>query len=193
MLAFAGVTLVVLGRGGGGAASWQGDALAVTAAALWGWYPVVTRPLLTGHSALRITAWTSTVGAAVLLPLAALTSFTVRGTAPDALSWFSLAYSVLLVTVAGLVLWYRAVRRAGSAAVMLWMFAVPPAAALFAAAVGADSLTWPQAAGTAVILAALGYVHAPARPSTRTHERALHDHHPRPGGHDRAGRARLRP
>ncbi|MFI6644556.1 DMT family transporter [Streptomyces sp. NPDC050504] len=163
-VAFAGVVLVVLGTpttNTQGQNTWYGTASALLAAALWGWYPVITRPLLTHHSALRITAWTSTAGAAALLPLAAATGFTQHAAiAPR--SWFALAYSVALVTVAGLVLWYRAVARAGSAPVMLWMFAVPVTAALFAALTGEQPLTPPQAAGSAAVLLALAHAQRPA-------------------------------
>ncbi len=209
-VAFAGVVLVVLGRQGTAAgpqaAEWYGHALALLAAALWGWYPVITRPLLEHHSPLHVTAWTSAAGAAVLLPLAAIAGFTVHGTVRQPLSWFSLGYSVLLVTVAGLVVWYRAVRQVGSEAVMLWMFAVPVAAALFAALTGEQHMTWPQAAGSALVLLALAYAQGLSfgslrtspgstshrsishRTRTTTRERNADEHHPGPGTADRAGR-----
>jgi drug/metabolite transporter (DMT)-like permease len=199
-VAFAGVVLVVLGRqstaAGPAATEWYGNALALLAAALWGWYPVITRPLLEHHSPLHVTAWTSAAGTAVLLPLAAIAGFTVHGTVRQPLSWFSLGYSVLLVTVAGLVVWYRAVGQVGSAAVMLWMFAVPVAAALFAALTGEQHITWPQATGSALVLVALAYAQELSfgtprnshRTRSTTRERNADEHHPGPGTPDRAGR-----
>ncbi|GAA1425560.1 hypothetical protein GCM10009601_32770 [Streptomyces thermospinosisporus] len=199
-VAFAGVVLVVLGRESGTsvpeATQWQGHLMALLAAALWGWYPVVTRPLLRHHSPLRVTAWTSAAGTAVLLPLAAVSGFTVHGTVSRPLSWASLAYSVLLVTVAGPVLWYRAVGQAGSAAVMLWMVAVPVAAALFAALTGEQALTWPLTAGSALVLVALahaqglslGALRAARRPSLLRFHRNAISHTDPSGRTDSAGR-----
>jgi drug/metabolite transporter (DMT)-like permease len=171
----------------------------VLAAVLWGWYPVLTRPLLDRYSALRVTAWTSAAGAAALLPLAAVAGFVSHGAVRQPLSWVSLAYSVLLVTVAGLVVWYRAVGQVGSAAVMLWMFAVPVAAAVFAALTGEQRITWPQATGSALVLAALAYAQGLTSRNLRgsrnarghgstTPEGDVHEHHPGPSEPDRAGR-----
>ncbi|MFE2214434.1 DMT family transporter [Streptomyces canus] len=204
-VAFAGVVLVVLGQqdtaAGPAATKWYGSVLALLASALWGWYPVVTRPLLKHHSPLHVTAWTSAAGTAFLVPLAAIAGFTLHGTVRQPLSWFSLGYSVLLVTVVGLVVWYRAVGQVGSAAVMLWMFAVPVAAALFAALTGEQRITWPQTAGSALVLVALAYAQGLSfgtlrnshrrtshRTRSTTKERNPDEHHPGPGTPDRAGR-----
>lgn len=302
-VAMLGVVLVVLGRDANDAAPHRvlGDLSALAAAALWGAYPVVTRPLLTDHSPLRVTAWASAIGAAVLLPTAialstldettkakeiaahsyraagidpsyaspteldgamqtvsgwprsapatepritdtaplvasrgatcgvdaagqtnaaaatasdpadtiapspaeSATVVDVQRTAapssrperpghpagkgePDAhdradselvrraghvvareadtettwaglsgLTVISLAFSVLAVTVYGLVAWYWGVRRVGSAQTMVFMFAVPVTAAVFAVAVGAERITGLQVAGAGVVLAAL--------------------------------------
>ncbi|MEV1026145.1 EamA family transporter [Streptomyces sp. NPDC050264] len=118
---------------------------------------MIARPLLEQHSPLRVTAWTAAIGGAVLLPSACIAGWTVHGAVRHTLSWVSLGHSVLLVTVGGLVVWYQAVSRAGSASVMLWMLAVPVAAALFAAATGAQPLNWSQGAGCVLVIASLMY------------------------------------
>ncbi|MGK8500378.1 DMT family transporter [Nocardia asiatica] len=158
-VAMTGVILVVLGRGAGHSSPNRalGDLAALAASALWGAYPVVTRPLLADHSPLRVTAWASAIGAVILLPAAFVPA------SPHALPRFSgttvvsLAFSVLAVTIYGLVAWYWGVRRVGSAQTMVFMFAVPVAAAVFAVATGAENLTWPQVAGAGLVLAALAY------------------------------------
>ncbi|WP_040780431.1 DMT family transporter [Nocardia pneumoniae] len=306
-VAMVGVVLVVLGRDTNHSAPHRvlGDLSALAAAALWGSYPVITRPLLKDHSPLRVTAWASAIGAAVLL-LTAITLSTLDDTtnaketaahsyraaradppysspmeldgvmqtvsswphsattaetdpriatsgplvasngaasgkgpvgqsnraaatfsdpadtialnAPDTatvvkerriaapssgpqgaghpagqgeldahdransdpppraghvvargaplettwaglsgLTVISLVFSVLAVTVYGLVAWYWGVRRVGSAQTMVFMFAVPVAAAVFAVAVGAERITGLQVAGAGLVLAALAY------------------------------------
>ncbi|MET9283937.1 DMT family transporter [Nocardia beijingensis] len=175
--AMAGVVLVILGRGPGHAAPNRalGDLAAVAASALWGAYPVVTRPLLVDHSPLRVTAWASAIGAAVLLPAAtALAPHDLPGLSGTTV--VSLAFSVLAVTIYGLVAWYWGVRRVGSAQTMVFMFAVPVAAAVFAVAVGAEHLTWPQIAGAGLVLAALTYSQRnPKVPDTGVGNDGYHD------------------
>ncbi|MEU2088586.1 DMT family transporter [Nocardia beijingensis] len=176
-VAMAGVVLVILGRGPGHAAPNRalGDLAAVAASALWGAYPVVTRPLLVDHSPLRVTAWASAIGAAVLLPAAtALAPHDLPGLSGTTV--VSLAFSVLAVTIYGLVAWYWGVRRVGSAQTMVFMFAVPVAAAVFAVAVGAEHLTWPQIAGAGLVLAALTYSQRnPKVPDTGVGNDGYHD------------------
>ncbi|MGW5374083.1 DMT family transporter [Nocardia sp. NPDC003999] len=156
-VAMAGVVLVVLGREAGHAAPNRalGDLAALVASALWGAYPVVTRPLLVDHSPLRVTAWASVIGAAVLLPAASALAPPRDAPRLSGTTLVSLAFSVLAVTIYGLVAWYWGVRRVGSAQTMVFMFAVPVAAAVFAVAAGAERVTWPQVAGAGLVLAAL--------------------------------------
>ncbi|WP_039799264.1 DMT family transporter [Nocardia araoensis] len=160
-VAMAGVILVVLGRGAGHSAPNRvlGDSAALAASALWGAYPVVTRPLLTDHSPLRVTAWASVIGAAILLLLPVASAPAPPRELPrwSGTTVVSLAFSVLAVTIYGLVAWYWGVRRVGSAQTMVFMFAVPVAAAVFAVTAGAERITWPQIAGAGLVLAALTY------------------------------------
>ncbi|WP_454196951.1 DMT family transporter [Nocardia sp. Marseille-Q1738] len=169
-VAMLGVVLVLLGRDTNHSAPHRalGDLSALAAAALWGAYPVVTRPLLTDHSPLRVTAWASAIGATVLLPTAITLSraghVVAREAAPETtwaglsgLTVISLAFSVLAVTVYGLVAWYWGVHRVGSAQTMVFMFAVPVAAAVFAVTTGTERITGLQVAGAGLVLAALAY------------------------------------
>ncbi|MEU2040859.1 DMT family transporter [Nocardia niwae] len=158
-VAMAGVILVVLGRGAGHSAPNRalGDLAALVASALWGAYPVVTRPLLDDHSPLRVTAWTSAIGAALLLPAAAAPALAHDLPTFSGTTTLSLVFSVLGVTVYGLVAWYWGVRRVGSAQTMVFMFAVPVAAAVFAVMSGTERVTGLQIAGAGLVLAALTY------------------------------------
>ncbi|WP_280488084.1 DMT family transporter [Nocardia farcinica] len=164
LAATVGVILVVTGRPDGPPPVHRlaGDLAALAAGVLWGLYPVVTRPLLDRYSPVRVTAWAALIGGAVLLAGAALLPGARPGAAEwAALTWVSLAFSVLAVTVFGLVAWYRGVRALGSARTMLHMFAVPVVAAAFAV-VGGERIGPAQILGGALVLAALAAV-----PTTR--------------------------
>ena len=171
MGAFAGVVLVVLGQqhdGGSAPHPILGDLVALATGVLWGAYPVVTRPLLARHSPMRVTGWAGCIGAALMLVAAGFTGITHGGQHEQAWSWFSLAYSVLAVTIYGLVAWYHGVHRVGSAATMLFMYAVPVAAAVFAVLVGQQRITWPVLVGAALVLTALAYAQGLFDPMRRT-------------------------
>nr|WP_042197753.1 DMT family transporter [Kibdelosporangium sp. MJ126-NF4]CEL23159.1 Permease of the drug/metabolite transporter (DMT) superfamily [Kibdelosporangium sp. MJ126-NF4]CTQ90297.1 Permease of the drug/metabolite transporter (DMT) superfamily [Kibdelosporangium sp. MJ126-NF4] len=165
LVALVGVVLVILGGSGEvRQVHLLGDAAALAAAVLWGWYPVITRPLLEHYSPLRVTAWTASLGGVALAGCAVVAGGGGSISWPSAgITWFSLGYSVLLVTVYGLVAWYHGVRRIGSARSMLFMFAVPVAAAAFAVVVGEQQLTWPQAVGAGIVVLALVLAHSRSR------------------------------
>lgn len=186
-IALLGVILVVAGRPTGGTAANRplGDLAALAAAVFWGAYPVITRPLLTHYSPLRVTAWAALIGAALLVPAALTVSASTVG-GLSAATWFSLAFSVLAVTIYGLVAWYWGVRRVGSAQTMVFMFAVPVAAAVVAVATGAERLTWVQVAGAGVVLAALTYSQRNSKVHDEGHRNddlPLLDHAGTRGGH----------
>ena len=72
-LGFAGIYLVVSGRGGGFALSsrtWKGDLLLFAAVFLWAHYSVSARPLLKIYSPLKFTAVTMGLGALMFFPFA---------------------------------------------------------------------------------------------------------------------------
>jgi drug/metabolite transporter (DMT)-like permease len=172
-VALAGAVMVILGSGGAAGIARDhllGDAVALVAAVLWGLYPVITRPLLAHYTPVRVTAWAACLGGGGLAVLAAprLATLDPSGYAPA--TWASLVYSVLAVTVFGLVAWYHGVRRIGSSASMVFMFAVPVAAAAFAAVAGTQRLTWWHAAGAMLVLGALAHAHGlvPLRLTTRS-------------------------
>ncbi|RJO74722.1 DMT family transporter [Nocardia panacis] len=162
VIAMVGVVLVVVGRGTGGVAHNRplGDLAAVAAALLWGAYPVITRPMLGAYSPLRVTAWASLLGTAFLVPISLALSpllQTERHTGLSALTAWSLAFSVLAVTIYGLVAWYWGVQRVGSTQTMVFMFAVPVAASAFAVLAGAEHITALQVIGGAIVLSALAF------------------------------------
>jgi drug/metabolite transporter (DMT)-like permease len=158
LVALAGTVLVIVGGSGEmSQVHLAGDAVALAAAVLWGAYPVITRPLLEHYSPLRVTAWTASLGGVALVACAAVGT-SDRGWWPSGgITWFSLAYSVLLVTVYGLVAWYHGVQRIGSAPSMLFMFAIPITAAAFAFVVGEQRLSWSQVLGAGIVVLALAH------------------------------------
>ncbi len=134
----------------------MGDVIGLIASLFWGLYPVVTAPLLTKYSALRITAWSAVLGMIPLMFLSGgidvalllhLTSST----------WISLLFSSIFVTAYGLVIWYVGVGKVGASKVMVYMYLIPLIAVIFAALVIHEALYVSQIIGGIVILFGIAY------------------------------------
>ncbi|MBB6693521.1 DMT family transporter [Cohnella xylanilytica] len=158
LVALAGAAIVLLG-GREPAGAYPDEAIGIAAgfaaSVSWGLYPVVTAPLLKSYSALRITAWSSAIGA---LPLIAICAW--QGFSPDAWplpmpTWGSLLYSVVLVTIFGLIFWYRNVSRVGPSRVMLYMYLIPLFAVFFAFVLNGEAISFAQVAGFFVTIGGL--------------------------------------
>lgn len=134
-----------------------GDILGFLASVSWGWYPVLTTPLLRQYSSLRITAWTSLMGAVFLIVLICVTGQRITFQLP-VLTYVSLLYSILFVTMYGLVIWYQGVGKIGTTKVMLYMYLVPVVAAVFAASVNHEHIHFSQVVGGVLIVLGITYV-----------------------------------
>lgn len=153
LVALSGTALVLFGGGDAGG-SYPHETLGIVAGLLasvsWGLYPVLTAPLLESYSAVRITAWSSAIGAIPLLLISFAQGFAGASWKLSASAWFSLLYSVFLVTIFGLIFWYRTVGRVGPSKVMLYMYLIPIFAVLFAFVANGEPLHPAQAAGCLV-------------------------------------------
>jgi drug/metabolite transporter (DMT)-like permease len=134
-----------------------GDIFGFLASVSWGWYPVLTTPLLRQYSSLRIIAWTSLMGAVFLLVLIWVTGQPITFQLP-ALTYVSLLYSILFVTMYGLVIWYQGVGKVGTTKAMLYMYLVPVVAAVFAASVNHEPIHFGQVLGGILIVLGITYV-----------------------------------
>lgn len=142
-------------------ATLKGDLVALLASFLWGAYPVVAGPLLARHSGLKVTAWTSLVGALGLLAVYGAGTAHVAWAQVSWSAWGGLLYSVVLTTVFALVVWYSSINHIGPTKVMAYMFLIPAAAIASGVAFLGERLTLGKAVGA---LLAIGGVYLIRRP-----------------------------
>lgn len=156
---FAGVYIIVtkgtLIPGGGGLG---GDFLMVLASILWALYTVLSKPALDKYSPLKVTTYAMLTGSLMLIPAAPfflrpgeLTTLTVRG-------WGWLFFAVVFSIVIAFHLWYRGVARLGAARTMVFQYAIPVFAGLFAFAILGEPLYPSQLVGAAVVFASIAVV-----------------------------------
>ena len=123
----------------------------------WGLYPILAAPLIQKYSALRVTAWSATIGAIPLVFLSGSNvialSFTLNMT-----TWLSLLYSIFFVTIFGLVTWYIGVAKIGSTNTMVYMYLNPLIAVLFAAIWANEHIYLQQIIGGIIIFVGLWVV-----------------------------------
>jgi drug/metabolite transporter (DMT)-like permease len=158
LLSFAGVLLLILGGPNGitfDAGSAVGDLLVLGAAMLWAAYTVGSKPLLTRHSALKVTAMAMLAGAPplVLFSLPELARQDWGAVQPA--HWLGLLYSALLSVVLAYVLWGASVQRVGNARTAIYSNLTPAVAILISWLVLGDRLALLQWLGAAVVIAGL--------------------------------------
>ena len=150
-VAFVGVVVIVT-RGGAGAASWLGDLLSLAASLAWALYTVVGKPVLTRATPLAVTTWATFLGAIPLLPIGLSGLGEVRWSALSIGQWLLLAYlSAGTIALANL-LWYWALARAATARVVAFSYLIPVLATVIALAAGQESLSASLLLGTAAVL-----------------------------------------
>jgi drug/metabolite transporter (DMT)-like permease len=132
--------------------SLRGDVLALIAAASWGVYSVLVRPLLDRYSPNRI----STVVVCAALPMLAVVSI------PQVLAqdygsvtlggWSAMLYSVFFSLVITNVLWFGAIQAGGAARATAVLPIQPFLGALFAFILLGETVTPPQIAGGVIVV-----------------------------------------
>jgi drug/metabolite transporter (DMT)-like permease len=152
---FAGVSLVVLGRGGPVGLdrdTLAGDALILLAAVLWAAYTVAAARLIRTYGPLRVTAWSLWLGTPFLvvagLPALLATPWGGVGT----WAWAGVGYAGALAIGVAYVLWNRGIQRLGHVRTAVYQNLVPVAALLVAWIALGEVPTGPQLLGAAVIL-----------------------------------------
>jgi drug/metabolite transporter (DMT)-like permease len=152
-LAFVGVAVVVtLGSGASiSLADAKGPAIVLGAPVSFALYSVLLKPLFARYSAIQLTAATSLVGTAALVPFArprTLESLAGATASQVALILFLGLFSTLGAYVA----WTNALEAIGPARAAVWVNAVPPLAVAFAALTLGETITpWFLAGGALVV------------------------------------------
>lgn len=152
---FAGVGLVAIGAGGDLSADLGGVLLAVALSASWACYSVLIAPLMRRYSPYRISA---VVLCVMVVPLFAISWGQIQSQDYGALSdltWAGLAFAIVGPLFLTNLLWYTAVHRVGPSRATLFANVQPFVAAIFAAVILSEHLTWLQWLGGATILAGI--------------------------------------
>ncbi|MFP3413641.1 EamA family transporter [Bacillus sp. SIMBA_074] len=157
MIAFFGATLVLV-AGHSLASSFYGNGIGLITSICWGLYPVLAGPLIKKYSALRVTAWSTLVGAVPLLLLSGPHVFVMPFHITQGMTWFALLYSIFFVTVFGLVMWYIGVQKIGASHTMVYMYITPLVAVLFAAVWANEYVSLQQIIGGIIIFFGLWFV-----------------------------------
>lgn len=152
-LAFAGVAVLLLGRGLTEALGpLLGDVFILGAVAAWVVWTTVSRPFAVEHGGVRTAAWAIIAGAVWLVPAA---PFVVTGEALAAIpsvGWWCLGYLVLLTSLVAYALWNYALARTEASRVAVFANLQPVATALLAWAVLSEALVWEVGVGGALVL-----------------------------------------
>jgi drug/metabolite transporter (DMT)-like permease len=155
-VALAGVAILAgpgaLSGGGGATRTLAGAGLVLAGTMAFGAYTIVLRPLSQAYGAVPATAASTVVGAVPYLAFAG----TLSGpelTHLGASVWGELAFLALGSTVAGMLLWNRAVLSGGATRVSLLLYLEPVVSVLSAVALLGERLTPVTVAGGLLILA----------------------------------------
>ncbi|ACG74163.1 protein of unknown function DUF6 transmembrane [Anaeromyxobacter sp. K] len=156
-LAFAGVVVVLLGRGvvglHGSSRQLAGDLLILLAVVAWSVFAVAGKPYAQRYGAVGSTGVALVLGTLVYLPVGLVATDWSRLGALSATGWASLGYLVLLTSVVAYILYYWALSRAEASRVAIWSNLQPVLTALLAWAIAGERLTAPFVAGGAMVIA----------------------------------------
>ncbi|MDR3602107.1 MAG: DMT family transporter [Desulfosporosinus sp.] len=129
----------------------RGDLIGILASSVWGLYPVLAKRMLRKYSALKTITYSSLFGMIFLLVVGFKGVLALSWSEIPLSAWGSMAFSIVLVTAFGLVVWYHAISRVGANHVMAYMYAIPAVAVITAAIILKEQLHLMQAVGAAVI------------------------------------------
>jgi drug/metabolite transporter (DMT)-like permease len=162
-VSFAGVTLVVVAREGGGqTGDIVGDLLTLAAALCWAIYVSFGAGVLVRHSSLRATAWTVTFGSLFLWPFAVVQIQGVDLPAVDSRVWLGLALSGVLSVGFANVAVFHAIRLLGPVRITAYQFLAPVVAVGAAAIWLGESIRAPEVVGGLLIAVGILAIRRPA-------------------------------
>lgn len=154
--AFAGVVVVLLGRGAleaGGAEGLVGDLMILLAVVAWAVFAVGGKVYAERYGVRTMTGVAVTFGSLAYLPFGLLASDAASFSRLSPAGWGSVAYLVVLTSIAAYLLYYWAMKHAEASRVAIYSNLQPVFTALLAWALHGEPITAPFLAGGAMVLA----------------------------------------
>jgi drug/metabolite transporter (DMT)-like permease len=153
LIAFSGVYLVMQGKDlMAFHLNLRGDVLVLLGSACWALYTLLGRPILIRHSPLKVTAWAVGIGTLGLIPATCSATLEQDWSMISISSWLGLAYSAILATVLGFLLWFRGVSKVGPIRAMVYQYMTPIIAVLIAWATLGDRMNGVQILGACLAM-----------------------------------------
>jgi len=162
-LAFAGVALAIVSRGGGeggGEGSFLGDMLALTAAIFWAGIALCVRvtSLRTVRAEMQL-LWQLVVSAPILLGASLFFGPFLRD--PDLTHWAGLAFQILAIASAGFLLWLWLLSIYPAASVASFSFLSPVFGVLLGWALLDEQVGWPILGALVLVCLGLVFINRP--------------------------------
>jgi drug/metabolite transporter (DMT)-like permease len=164
---FAGIFMVVIGSGkelGLTKETIVGDSLVLVGAVAWSFYTVLSKPLLSHYSALRLTALAMVAGTPFIVLFSIPQLLAQNWAAVSWRGWLGLFFSGSMAVALAYVIWTSGVSRVGSARTAIYSNLSPVIATIFAWLTLGEAITAFMVVGAALIF--LG-IYLTRRPSQR--------------------------
>lgn len=134
-----------------------GAVLALVGCFLWALYTIMAKPMLDKHSPLKVTAYTTLTGSALLCGFIPFYINIKEIKALSSIGWLSLIFSIVFAIVIAFVLWYRGISKIGASRTFIYQYCVPVLAAFAAFIILHEQLYWSQFIGAAIIFASITF------------------------------------
>lgn len=153
LVSFVGVYLVVRNDWIGwtmGSETFRGDLIILASAASWAMFTFLTKPLLKVHSSLKVTSYVMFFGTILFSPIFANMK-TGNWSKFSGVAWFSLIYVAIMGNCLAYFLWVRGIQKIGPLRTMVYHYAMPVAAILFASFFLEERVTALQIFGSVMV------------------------------------------
>jgi len=157
LVAFVGVTIVILGGAAAGHGSLLGNLIVLASSVMWSVATVMMRPLLARYKPVPLFTMSLLGGFPVMLVYGLPAVLRTDFSGVTQLGWVMFSQISVLSGVVAFVCFYEGLRQIGAAGATLYQFFVPPTAALAAWLVMGKALAPVQFIGLVVVLAGVIY------------------------------------